>query len=68
MFNSSPQNKLEEDDKPAAVMTTIDDSQGSLYNYLEKIEEHLIELLANIDKHKLNRWKKKKEWDFSSLW
>ena len=52
MFNSSPQKIKEEDDKPTAVMTSIDDSQGSLYKHLEKIEEHLIELLATKDKIK----------------
>ena len=61
MFNSSPQNLLEEDDKPTAVMTTINDSQGSLYKHLEKIEEHLIELLATKDKIKqMKVWKWKK--------
>ena len=57
MFNSSPQNTLEEDDKPTVIMTTIDDNQGSLYNHLEKIEEHLIELLATKDKYKIKQMK-----------
>ena len=63
MFNSSPQNIKEEHDKPTAAMTTIDDSQGSLYKHLEKIEEHLIELLATKDKYiikqmKVGKWNK----------
>ena len=46
-------------------MSTIDDSQGSLYKHLEKIEEHLIELLATKDKYKIQqikvgKWKKNK--------
>ena len=55
MFNSSPQNIKEEDDKPTAAMTTIDDSQGS--KHLEKIEEHLIDLIATKDKYKIKQMK-----------
>ena len=50
-------NMVEENDKPTAMMTSIDGCQGSLYNYLERIEEHLIELLATEDKHKYKEMK-----------
>ena len=57
MFTSSPQNMVEADDKPTVMMTTINDSQGSLYKHLEKIEEHLIELLATKDKYIIKQMK-----------
>ena len=43
---------IEKDDKPTVMMTTIN---GTLYNRLEKIEEHLIDLLATKDRNKLKR-------------